>query len=243
MGMEGGISDTRTVFKRGVDAAISGVSQSQLGCELIQILTRRYPGFIGQQSACEGFVYMIDALALEVVFEHRYVVTTKCQQCKHVSKQEDIGVHYELFDMKEGVINEKMLLDRVLGGKMDIKDYNCSKCRGRGSAEQERKLIFLPEYLVILLQKYSGKTNVLLPESIRLPVGGGGGTTYKVIAQIDHSGTTGGGHYRCHIRRGTGTGGGENRVYICDDSNVTQTTGFSINPQTYILFYEAERSV
>jgi len=94
----------------------------------------------------------------------------------------------------------------------------------------------IPEILCISVNKYIRKYNTKLPNELEfLYKTKNKKLIYKLVAQSEHYGSQGGGHYNAIVLR-------KNKSYLCDDMSVNNTIlGTTLN--TYICFYHYFNSV
>jgi ubiquitin C-terminal hydrolase len=94
----------------------------------------------------------------------------------------------------------------------------------------------IPEILCISVNKYIRKYNTKLPNELEfLYKTKNKKLIYKLVAQSEHYGSQGGGHYNAIVLR-------KNKSYLCDDMTVNNTIiGTTLN--TYICFYHYFNSI
>jgi ubiquitin C-terminal hydrolase len=170
------------------------------------------------QSSSEYFVYMVDLLKLEPLFECVYQDQYICHSCSNVITKKDISYcplindHFnEFFEHSE-----------------EIENYNCEKCKKRQTISHKKSLQELSNMVVVCLNKYFGKKMIDYPSSFIL-----NHQKYSVIGTVEHIGTLNGGHYMCRVKRDT-------TIYIANDTAVHQIEEVGMNPvlETYMVFYE-----
>lgn len=112
----------------------------------------------------------------------------------------------------------------------DDDDEEAKKKYIRTNGIKTDTLGLVPEVIILQLNQLYGKQNYYFPFQFRMKKKGGDGFLYyKLVAQIEHSGTRMGGHYwvRC-LRQG--------QVYLINDSQVSETK-FQNSKETFLLFY------
>jgi len=188
-----------------------------------------------QQDAQEGFLLLIDILnnkALERLFNYRNHIKMKCNLCNNwcLDKYEEnlimiINPEYET-DKNIKNINE-FLISHV--DEID-ENHRCDICKKKSSKTKITNLVMIPEILCISVNKYIRKYNTKLPNQLEfLYKSKNKKLIYMLVAQSEHYGSMGGGHYNAIVLR-------KNQAYLCDDMCVNTTVmGTTLN--TYICFY------
>ena len=80
-----------------------------------------------------------------------------------------------------------------------------------------------------------GRKMNYFPLEMKFPGIGSSNISYKLVAQIEHSGGLNGGHYWCRAVRGDG------KIYNFNDTTVS-SAAFSPSSGTYMLFYQQYNS-
>lgn len=200
--------------------------------EIMQIIDKdnKYAG--RQQSASEFFIILVDLLQLEWYFNHRHDVKITCKNCNNVVIKSDNAVHYECFSVIEDTtITSQKFVETFRRHVSHVDDYNCDKCKARCNATYERHAKLIPEYLVVIYNKYYGKKMINFP--LNLVFNNTKKSTslnYELISQIEHLGSLDGGHYYCISKRGDTT-------YTFNDRTVSRGI-LAPTSNTYICFYE-----
>lgn len=194
--------------------------------KLLNVLREYNPKFgHGQESASEALTLLLNTIddnQLNNLFMHRFKYIIKCNSCGYTSdKIMDHSILFELFHIKE--VNVKNML------KYDISltDYKCEKCNNIG-AEKKANLTMLPEIIICLFNVYYNKAIHLFPDTLTFP-GVDKKLTYKVIGQVEHSGSLNGGHYWSRALRNNG-------IYLFNDFTYNES---NIEPtkNTYFIIY------
>jgi len=103
---------------------------------------------------------------------------------------------------------------------------------GCGNSENKIKISYismLPEIIPIIFTKYNKKTIINFPEFLTFNKLGGGELKYKLVAQSEHSGSMGGGHYYAIAQR-------KDDVYLFNDGSYSKNN-FNPTLNTYMIFY------
>jgi ubiquitin C-terminal hydrolase len=212
----------------------------------------------GQECAREGFHLFLESLSglseIQNLFLHRYQTLIFCQDCnKWVVNKE---CEYSMFEVQPSLISYQhprfqgidpfFNLKRPLGDFIKKQnscvdeDFKCPLCIKKQSMFQTTRLLMIPEILVVLSKKYDilgrRKTNTITDFPSELNFSGKGDDRdsvhmeYKAVAQIEHIGHMGGGHYNCNAMRKDG------KWYKLDDSSVSAGE-FKPTTNTYLVFY------
>jgi ubiquitin C-terminal hydrolase len=205
----------------------------------------------GQQDAHEGLMMFLDAMEtipeVRRLFEHRYKIEIKCYKCgKIIVDRKETNLYMDVQpDLKtdQGSIAAMMSADKFQTTKMDLvsfirhqsgvhEGFTCTnpECKDKGDKLKTSTLCMVPEILPILIKKYLRKTLTLFPATLEFL--GKGNTkkyTYVLVAQSEHAGSMGGGHYWAICRRKDGW------KTLNDTSVSPGSPGPTEN--TYILFY------
>ena len=203
----------------------------------------------GQQDANEGFHLFMDAIEdldeVQQLFEHRYESRIRCQECKKwvsIKRSENNVFSVEpnlrcetLGELKDFGMIQSRNLSEFLACQLSCvdKDHECPECHVRKERTRLDRITMVPEILVVLSKKYNSrgqKLNVVTDfPSVLTFEGINGKLKYGAVAQVEHSGSMGGGHYWAVCRRKLG--------WIClNDMGVSKDT-FKPTVNTYIVFY------
>jgi ubiquitin C-terminal hydrolase len=195
---------------------------------ILECLHKINPNFgNGQESASEAFTLLLDSInsiKLISMFISRYRCVIKCKECNNISEEKkDYSVIINLFHIKDELKEENILKYKDL-----LNDYKCEECKKTGNAEREYRLTMTSEILTFCFNIYHDKKTHKFPEYLTFP-GKGTNLTYKLIGQIEHSGSLNGGHYWSRVLRKDG-------VYICNDNNFNKSN-FTPTNTTYLIMY------
>lgn len=199
----------------------------------------------GQQDSHEGYLLFLEALGclepykelsqVQILFEHRYNRYTYCGVCrKFVSKVAEENVEISVqsnLKHPDGDNKSKVDLNELVAAQKNIvNDYKCEKCQSTKKKIRVERITMVPEILVIISKKYTAdgkrKENIFtdFPEVLKF-----GNNEYRAVAQIEHSGGMGGGHYWAVCKRKDGW-------YNLNDSSY-KPDKFSPTNNTYVVFY------
>lgn len=207
----------------------------------------------GQQDAHEGLAMLLDTFdnvpQLKMLFEHRHIIKIFCDECKEdvVSKKEtnltfevqpDLKMEQlEQFKNKDQFYNKPQDFNSFLRKQNGyVSDFICPKCKSKGNKFKTTTLSMLPEIVPVLLKKYGAKCLTNFPCLLEFSCTGGKKKhVYACVAQAEHYGGMGGGHYVAVALRSDG-------CKLLNDSNVS-----SVKPgpttNTYIVFYHYVKTV
>ena len=169
------------------------------------------------QSSSEYFIFLIDLLKLEPLFECKHLIITTCNNCKKTKESSDISYNIlindniqEFFDMTE-----------------QVEQVNCDFCHVKSNMERRKVINIIPPVIGLSLNKYFGKKQIPYPSSFTIL----DNIEYRLIGTIEHIGGLQGGHYISRFMR-------NGEIHIADDANTRQINDLSPIPETYMVFYE-----
>lgn len=210
----------------------------------------------GQQDAHEGLMFFLNELdtipELKRLFEHRHRTQILCNVCKQwvVDKSETNLVfevqpdlkteQHEKFKDIDDYYNTSLPLNEFLrkqNGYVD-EDYVCPnpECKAKGHKFKTTTLTMIPEILPVTLKKYNHKVLTPFPSKLEfIAKGKGKKLIYKLVAQSEHAGSQGGGHYwAVALRKNTDEKTSE-WYNLNDNSYCVTQPGPTLN--SYLLFY------
>jgi len=195
------------------------------------------------QSSSEYFVYILDLLKLEPLFECTYQDIYKCKDCNKIISKKDISYC--------PLINEDF--KEFFETYEEIENFNCEECKQKKTIIHCKRISSLSNIVVVCLNKYFGKKMIEYPYEFDFSVKNEEEITeykYRIIGTVEHIGNLNGGHYICRVRRG-------DRFYIADDMNIKDMQEMQGNSsenskennennknkmhsvcETYMVFYE-----
>lgn len=186
-----------------------------------------------QEDAHEGLVLLLDKMGegIEHLFNVRYNTTLVCATCgKEEHKAPDVAKCEVFVDYYDDEVDlEKYIHNHCTTPE----DYKCEKCEEIETTVCQKTLRRISTIVVLTLKKYHGKKHVNFPLDFTIN-GGKIKLHYKIVAQIEHTGTMGGGHYYAKCLRADG------KVYVCNDSSVAVADRFDPTPNTYMVFYHLD---
>lgn len=201
---------------------------------------QRYREFAGgQQSASEGFTLLldyIDSAELNQFFTHKYEEQILCIE---TGKNEPDTTNHG-FNNQFMVFDEESLMRDGLDSFIKYHEHLLTDYKGtdpRGTYKRVYGLKYLPKIVVILLNRYHRRNpNISLPPSFDMPSCLiNGSMRYKKVAEVDHAGSLGGGHYLAKVLR-------NDKAYLCNDSTFVDYR-LGTSPNTYMTFYEYSENV
>ena len=212
----------------------------------------------GQESASEALILILDMMEppksgqltrvshdspTTSLFINRVRCALQCRECKSVtSKTEDYSVMMNLFHidhLKTKVTTPKEFSDAIRTQISETNDFTCSKCRKKTNALRTYNLTMIPEIIVCSFNIYArngvARTPRYFPLTLEFPATAGGTMLYKLVGQIEHSGSLAGGHYWARGLR-------KNGVFRLNDTSAAPST-FEPTRGTYIVAYHYDRNV
>lgn len=202
----------------------------------------------GQQDAHEGLMLLLESLegipGVENLFRHHHQVFIHCGACsKYVVNKIEKGFTFEVQpDLKNSQIEKFKALDEFYGREVPLNDFlrqqnsyvdadhKCPNCGSRGEKYKVTQLTMVPEILIIAIKKYEKKVVTEFPSKLEFPaIGGRTKLVYELVAQAEHSGGQGGGHYWALAQR-------RGAWHTLNDSSISAGTG-GPTMNTYLVFY------
>jgi ubiquitin C-terminal hydrolase len=207
----------------------------------------------GQESAHEVFVLLLDMMEpvdsetenypllssinspITKLFLHKCEWNLYCISCKKsISKKIDYGVIFDMhhIDMQSNTNTPSNFSKLIKQHVSSVEGYKCPTCSSESICriynlkripeivfcsfniyyQENRKIRYFPPYLEFKTNHEDDKY------------------TFKLISQIEHSGSLNGGHYWAKCLRS------ENRVYELNDMGLAPTM-FQSTPHTYMIIY------
>lgn len=188
------------------------------------------------------------------LFLHRFRCDLLCLRCKKVvSQTTDHAVNFNLFHLDEMRAYPKSVADFSKAVRVHVsatEDYVCSACpcAGCGSAVVDGKcsacrraqtkstayrvynLSVIPEIIFCMFNLYNIRAARYFPERLEFPAIDGGALEFRIVGQVEHSGSLSGGHYWARGLRSGGT------VCLLNDAGVS-ASAFGLSASTYIVAY------
>lgn len=220
---------------------------------LVADLAERRPGArfgSGQESASEALAHLLDMLEppgldgpspVTDLFLHRSACAVHCLSCRQATTTRDHAVQVNLFHI-DSIAPPRTPVDfaRALSRHVsEVDDYRCERCGSSGRALRVYSLTMVPEILYCVFNLYDGYGSRRVrwfPDRFDLPGRGPGELLrYRLVSQVEHSGSLSGGHYwaRC-LRRGG--------VHTLNDMGVAPSV-FAPSALTYMVVYHYERTL
>ena len=214
----------------------------------------------GQECASEAFMYFSEAIGDEFsdLFSYAYSCDVFCPACDGVvSNSRDSSTQLDLFFLGNAFVEpdaadgrptaacasdqpraDSEFIQQIMRHRQVLDDYECPVCRGKGEKIRTYNLVRLPDILVCIFDIYGFKhprpvVPRYFPRRFEVPARDGGQLGYRLVGQVEHFGSMGGGHY---VARGLRRDG---RVYNFNDSAVSPGE-FAATPNTYMVVYHIE---
>ncbi len=200
---------------------------------------------MGQECADEAFclfIEMLDCAKVDSLFNSVYELSIKCtnKDCgKVVSSIRDKSYRIAMFDDTHITTQERFIRYlRIHPSQVDF--YKCEDCGNKMvKTYRSEKLKMIREVVVIIFNKYYVKDHKWFPQTMSFNSHHNTTLKYELIAKIEHSGTTSGGHYWAETKRLCGSNSAENndqKWYRMNDSHVS-TASSQPTPNTFMIAY------
>ena len=168
------------------------------------------------QSSSEYFIFLVDLLKLENIFECQHKIISKCLNCGFSQESKDITYCTIIDnDIKEFFNYEEQ-----------VHDVKCDKCQVKTTKNRSKSINGIPPIVVFSFNKYFGKKLIDYPSTFKNE-----DVEYKLVGSVEHFGVLGAGHYTARISR-------NDNLYIANDSRVSEINDLEPKPETYMVFYE-----
>ena len=191
--------------------------------------------YLTQQSASEGMTFFLDMLnskSLNNILTHITEESIICKQTKEViSSKKNVNNQFMLFNTNDLI--KRGLPDTILCSQDNLEEDFVPENYKKDINKQYKRvyiLKYIPEVIIISLNKYIQKNNIILPEVFKIPHVNGSDMIYNKKAEIDHLGVLGGGHYISRVLR-------QDKVFLFND-NIYSDSELKTNRNTYITLYE-----
>jgi uncharacterized UBP type Zn finger protein len=179
-----------------------------------------------QEDGHEGLQFFLDIVGKKVdqLFHSRYDLYLHCAKCKKRTKAETAHILEWFIDLSDvdpdlqGSLNTKQSVENYIKKHVITpEDYKCDHCDAKNKYDRNNEtwissdviqiyqLTRLSEIIVLKFNKYHRKTLRYFPPVLNFPAKSGQ-LTYKIMAQIEHSGSMNGGHYVVKALRNTPKG-------------------------------------
>ena len=227
----------------------SGVLVALMGDLAVRRPDVRFGG--GQESASEALVHILDMMEpprdtvstnfespITRLFFHRFRCNLHCRKCqKIVSNETDFSVVFNLFHLDRLQHRPNTVESFSKAVRLQIsstEDYVCPSCKASTTAYRVYHLTMVPEIIICTFNLYVGyggeRVVRYFPPRLELPATDGGKLIFKLVGQIEHSGSLSGGHYWARGLRGGG------QVHLFNDTGVSPSL-FTPTPSTYMVAY------
>ena len=205
---------------------LTNITNDQWNTNFTTQLLYYVKNFQPNQSASEYFIFLVDRLGWEKLFECQYKITTKCNDCGFTKVKDDLSYNV-LVNMFTDFIETETMLERVM----------CDGCHLKTNFTEKRKIYAVSDMIVLSLNKYFHKHLIPYPKTFKL-----GDYRFRLAGSLEHFGVLGAGHYNCRVKRDDIDN--ENKVekyYMMDDGKVSEIDGEIFERplnETYMIFYE-----
>jgi ubiquitin C-terminal hydrolase len=205
----------------------------------------------GQEDAHEGLMMFLDAMEyvphVRRLFHHCHQIKVVCPDCRRqVVKKDEWNVVLEIppdlttpqharFQEIDENYNQAQSLNELLrkqNGYVD-KNYRCPEkdCAKTGQKFKTTHLTVAPEILAVQIKKYERKVTTKFPGELRFS---SRESDEELVAQSEHSGSQGGGHYWAVCKR-------PGQTWNTLNDRTVSPGKPGPTPNTYVLFYHFVR--
>jgi ubiquitin C-terminal hydrolase len=179
-------------------------------------ILQKYNIIQANQSSSEYFMFLIDLLKLEDIFECNHKIISKCLNCGFTKEDKDISYCTLINNNIREFFEYEEQVDNVI----------CDNCKIK-STKNRRKIIYgIPPIIVLSFNKYFGKKMIDYPMTFRNDE-----VEYRLVGTVEHFGMLGAGHYTARVMR-------DDKLYLANDSRINEIRDFSSKDETYMVFYE-----
>lgn len=170
------------------------------------------------QSSSEYFLFFVDALHLEPIFETTYSLVRTCSGCGNVNFSKD-KAYTTMIDreFKEYFRTEEKL-----------ESVKCDACKRACDMQRIRTVEGIPPVIAMNFNKYYDKRDIQYPEQFNVD-----SVRYRLIGTIEHFGVLGAGHYVARYFR-------NDQYALADDASVRPLSKLDVSQNTYMVFYERQ---
>jgi ubiquitin C-terminal hydrolase len=204
---------------------------------LLQIFINRLrdrglpPLTTGQECADEGYLLFLDALNCPEVYNvcrNIYEYTIKCD-CGAISSQHRDNAYRLQVHMTVPAKTGEEFARWIHSHCSEVDTFYCQACKKQYKNVYRAEVAkMLREVIVCTFNKFQIKTKAFFPTTLEFP-SMGKTLRYRLVAQVEHSGTQRSGHYWAKIVR-------DGSTYLANDSSVS-TTELVPAPETYMIAY------
>lgn len=168
------------------------------------------------QSSSEYFIFLVDLLHLEPIFEITHKLSMQCQACGFLKYSTDKSYN--------PLIDREFL--EFFKSEETLDQVKCDGCKTNQNMKRTRTIEGIPPVLGFSLNKYFNKRSIHYPPGFRID-----NVQYRLIGTIEHYGVLGAGHYVARYNR-------DNQCALADDGRVMPIEKIEPTENTYMVFYE-----
>ena len=168
------------------------------------------------QSSSEYFVFLVDLLHLEPIFEITHKLCMQCGGCGFVKFSSDKTCNMLVDNDFKEVFQFEESLDNV----------KCDNCKTHQRMSRRRTIEKIPPVIALSFNKYFAKRTVKYPDRFRVDE-----QVYELIGTIEHYGVLGAGHYVARYRR-------NGQEVLADDTRMRALSDLDPTENTYMVFYQ-----
>jgi len=211
----------------------------------------RFSGY-GQQDSNELITYLVNEFTdekrdkdLSTLIKNscfgKFNQYIYCTECKKINKKEFsfLDVILPIPEPKESKTPDLEECFKKFA-KYELIDgdnaWNCPNCKKKVSAYKKMEIEAVPDVAIFTFSRFKGtqknSTTIEIYENIKLE-----DKNLKLIATVNHYGSTGGGHYVANVMR-------NGKWYLANDSNIKETKVDTVlkDPSVYVMVYQLTSS-
>lgn len=168
-----------------------------------------------------------------------------------VSYRVDVQYSYNFFQHSAVVAAPHTFAQNLLAHHSEVEDYKCEVCARAGEASgagapegpgrifRSYRMARVPPVLPVVFNQYARPSQHYFPSSFQLKSSSNTLLVYRVVAQLEHSGSAQGGHYWARALRSpqTRARGEPNVPHVLNDMSCSSIGSLGPNPAVYIVLY------
>lgn len=196
---------------------------------LIMLIRKNSSLVLGQQDDMYlGLEIFLDTQPIRIqnLFKIKHKSYIECHNCRTIH---EVASPHEMAVTIDNVSTKEEMENAIMSSSSTINDYTCEKCRHRGDVVKRYTIARLSEILVVILNKTRPGIKYFSPTLDFYSKPLNETLHYAIVAQVEHLGSTSGGHYY--------TLGKRQKIYIFDDDQITEAKSFTPTTNTYIVIY------
>ena len=199
---------------------------------LIMLIRKNNTLVFGQQDDMHlGLGIFLETMPVRIqnLFKLKHKSYVECHNCR---TRHEVATPHEMAVTIDDVSTKEEMENAIMNSSSVISDYTCEKCNHRGDVVKRYSIARLSEIIVVILNKTRQGVKYFSPTLDFYSKPLDETLHYSVVAQVEHLGSTSGGHYY--------TLGKRNRIYLFDDDQIAEANAFTPTNNTYIVIYNLQ---